>query len=191
MIFNDRELMAELICDKLNHLDTSNLVILAIPPKGIALAKILSEELDVHFEIARIKVADKHAGIDKNYHLQEVNELMMALLKLFTHKSKINYSGKTVLIIDEGTVTEDKILSAVKYAKYFNAAKVVVVVPGLTTYTANRLNDVVDELYTFSTMEKQDPISLDQLPLKEDVNQYLKRWWNNSHQNYDMIFQFN
>lgn len=158
-MFKDREEAALVLSRKiLKVIKEKNVVVLGLTRGGAVVAKIISGFLEVPFDILVVKkigaphnpelaigaVAPwstvywnkdliksfKLSNEDKQ-HLKEEKEKERSVQELvLRQKSKpLDFTGKTVILVDDGVATGATVIAASKYLKKGNAKKIILAVP--------------------------------------------------------------
>ena len=169
MFFKSRNKAGKLLAEKLSAYAGDNTIVLAIPIGGIIVGCTLASKLNAILDIslATVKffpgrpqtvvaafddemeiVIDKTSYYNKIH--QEIVETQQYLHTLY-HDLAVLYShpdlsGKTVIITDDGPLTDHKIIASVNLARRKHAEKIIVAVPVIAPYLIRKIKAVVDEL---------------------------------------------
>ena len=174
--FKNRTEAGQLLAEKLsNYGSRSDVVVLALPRGGVPVAfqvaKTLNAPLDVfvvrklgvpdHEELAMGAIATGGARILNEFvvsyygiHDKEIESITERERKELTRRERLyrgeraplDFSRKTVILVDDGVATGSTMLAAIAALKGLKPARIVVAVPVGPNTTLNELRTEVDEV---------------------------------------------
>lgn len=178
-MFRNREEAAKALAKKLEAFKAKeNTLIIALPRGGVPLAAVLSEELQLPFDIFFVKKIpspyNKEAGIgavsENGYYfinqtvvdsLQIPQEYLqkqivaiqkkMAQKRALYKKSRTQIEGKRILLVDDGVATGSSMLLATQALKKEGAKEVIVTVPVAPYDTLSHLQRIADGVVALQT----------------------------------------
>ncbi len=148
---------------------TDNALILAIPNGGVAIGRVVADELHLPLDIVLTKkighphdeefaigavstrhvVLDEVEGVDKAYVDHTIKRLQKQLQERyhqFKKEAPLPLEGKTVIIVDDGIATGNTVMVAVHVAKDAKAKKVIVATPVGPKESLMRLHVEADDV---------------------------------------------
>lgn len=168
-MYQDRKEAGEKLAKILeSYKNNANVVVLGLPRGGVVVAAEVARHLNASLDVIVVKKigapgnpefaigAVASGGIvvcdraDEDEHLaaeiEKVKEEVARREKLFRKgKPRIDLSGKTAIIVDDGIATGATVQAAVEYARHLGAARVVVASPVAATDSAAKLSRIADE----------------------------------------------
>lgn len=171
-IYKDRTEAGKKLGQRLKELDLKDVVVLAVPSGGVPVAKEVAEILDVPLDLIIARKIQfpwtTEAGFgavtsDSEVYLENYSkELSEDTIETQTQKAKkevehrekeflkdrerVDLSGKTAILIDDGLATGSTMLAAVESVKKKEPAEVIIAVPTASESSVGRLKPEVDQL---------------------------------------------
>lgn len=172
MIFTNRTVAADLLLKRLSEYKNKNIIVAGIPRGAMPMAKIIADGL--HAELTALLVHKisapeneefaigcvglsghmhflSHAGkysISKTY-LQERAKEEIGNLEKRKEKyglGEINYTGKTVIIVDDGIATGATIQCAIHEIRSQSPKKIIIATPVASSDAVLEIESLIDEL---------------------------------------------
>ncbi len=181
MLFHDRREAGRLLAGLLErYRGASDTVIVALPRGGVPIGEALSEALELPLDIFFVKKIpspyNEEAGIgavSENGYMQLNQQAVEALgvrpeyiewrarekLEQMRSKRELygrstgDFSGKTVILTDDGIATGSSMMLAAQALKEAGASKVVIAVPVASSELLPALESVADEVYVYHTSD--------------------------------------
>ncbi|MBI4034935.1 MAG: phosphoribosyltransferase [Candidatus Chisholmbacteria bacterium] len=176
------ELAAELVREQsINELEKKNLVVVAIPRGGVVVGKVVAKNLGVRQSVVVTKklgapgmeelalgavaedgeaVVDENLvarlGVEEDYIRNEVRRVQQKIkdyVRKFRGEKKLQVSGKTVVVVDDGVATGATIKAAIKWLREKTAGKVIVAAPVCAIEAARELEELADGVICLETPE--------------------------------------
>ncbi|WP_123623989.1 phosphoribosyltransferase [Halorubrum sp. CSM-61] len=174
-MFKNRSEAGQQLADILDDHDTEADIVLAIPRGGLPIGRIVADSLDVPFDIVSARkigapqnseLAVGAVASDGTVWLNEslIDELELedtyledqiehqrqaALDKIKRYRGDrppVEYSGKTVLIVDDGVATGATTIACIRQIKNAGAERVILAIPVAPPDTIEKLQSEADEL---------------------------------------------
>ena len=173
-MFKDREEAARLLAEKLKHLKSEDLVVLAIPRGGVVVGKILAQTLKCPLSVMVVRklgapgnpelaigavgpdgvsIIDwelaRQTGADNDYIEDMIAEKKREIeerLKIFQKKPP-DLANKVVILTDDGIATGATTEAAIAWIKMQKPNKIVLAVPVAPPETVEKFKNLVDELF--------------------------------------------
>jgi predicted phosphoribosyltransferase len=167
MIFHDRKDAAKKLAkDLVQHKGAKDTIVVALPRGGVVLGRVVATELGLPLDIVvprkighpgneeyaigaitetgdAIWNEEEKAAIDPTVLAQSIEkEKKEAERRLDTYRQGLpprDFSGKTIIIIDDGIATGLTMFAAIKTVKTLGAARIIVAVPGGPADTIEKL----------------------------------------------------
>jgi len=177
-MFKNREEAGKKLADKLKHLKSENLVVLAIPRGGVVVGKILSQELDCPLEVMVVRkigapgnpeLAIGALGPDETvvWNHDILNQLRLSPERLapeignlkleirertekFGNKN-IELKDKTVVLTDDGIATGATTEAAIAWIKLQKPKEIILAVPVAPPEVVEKFKNLVDEAVFLET----------------------------------------
>lgn len=160
-MFKDREEAGILLGKKLKKFVKLNSVILAIPRGGVVVGSVISNVLNLSFDVLVVRKIGaphnpelaigavgpgktvywdrklcKNLGVEKSEMAKLKSTKYQEVLdreKTFRNKKPLDVAGKIVILVDDGVATGATVIVAQKYLKKINAKEVILAVPVIST----------------------------------------------------------
>jgi predicted phosphoribosyltransferase len=185
-MYEDRSEAGKKLGWKLKELDLENVVVLAVPSGGIPVAKEVTEILNSPLDLIISRKIQfpwtTEAGFgavtaDSIVYLESHSErLPKEIIEAQTQKAKrevehrekefikgrkrIDLSGKTVILVDDGLAAGSTMLAAVKSVKKKKPGKVIVAVPTSSASAVKLIKPQVDELVSLYIHPENRPFAV-------------------------------
>ena len=173
MMFKNREEAAIKLAENLKDTKGQDIVLYAMPRGGVPLGKVISSKINAplsiiitrkighpnnpEYAIGAVSLSgdpilnkNETENIDKDWLKEEiekeVDEARRRKEKYLGDEDIIDPNGKVAVIVDDGIATGMSIELAVKELKKKNPKKIVIAVPVVPSYEAEKLRKIVDDI---------------------------------------------
>lgn len=203
-MFTDRIQAGKLLAGRLKKYEGQAGVILAVPRGGVPVAYAVAKELGLpldliltkkighpinrEYAIGAVSLTDAfvvpHRGISDSYINREIETTRARLKKMYRKfmgdKEPESFTGKTVIVIDDGIATGNTLLVTINMLRKDKPAKIVIAAPVASESAARKLLEVADELVVVLIPEEFDGVGafyedFGQVS-DEEVMYYLDKW---------------
>lgn len=155
--------------------DSSDTIVVALPRGGVIPAKIIADSLRLPLEVVMVKkighplnpecaigavslnsqVIDPDQNIAADFISSETTRLRRLLAERYSYyygsKDPVDYSGKSVILVDDGIATGSTMFAAIKLMREGGVRNVIVAIPIAPKDTLLQLSKMVDEVICLET----------------------------------------
>ena len=179
-MFEDRIEAGNLLADELlRYKKKGGLVVLGIPRGGVPIAKVISDKLNIPFDVLvvrkigapgqeelalgavgpggvstydskLIKSLQVNEGYLKRKEKEKIKEINKRLRRFGRKRVRKELEGKTILLVDDGVATGSTVEAAVKYLRASKVGKIILAVPVAPRSSAAKLKKIVDDIVILS-----------------------------------------
>ena len=178
-LFLDREQAGRLLAQKLSSYKGENTLVLGIPRGGVPVARAISDKLGLDLDIIITKKIGapgqkelaigavgpgervlnrelvEKLGVEKKYIEKETTNKQQEIKekenKFREGKVRIEVSGKTAILVDDGIATGATVEVAIKHLRDRGVKKIILAVPVAPRETIERFKKFVDKLVVLET----------------------------------------
>lgn len=167
--FVDRHEAAELLSAQLKRYKNCNGIVMAIPRGGVPVGYVIAQNLHLPLDMIMIKkighpfnhefaigavsiegrILNDTEGVTQEYIDRETQRIRKSLreryLRFTGHAESHNFTGKTVIIVDDGVATGNTILAAIALARKSKPEKIVVATPVCSISAAELIRNKADD----------------------------------------------
>lgn len=172
MMFNDRESAADLLADRLIHLIDTHPVIAAIPRGAVPMGRIIADRLEAELTAVLVhKIASPYneelaigcIGVSGRYQLlpwtdgenlsqSYIDQRATSELRILHQRKEMysipesHYSGRTVVVVDDGIATGATTICAIQEVKLWRPGKIILATPVSSREAFQEISPLVDEM---------------------------------------------